>query len=536
MERVVIVGSGASAVHFALTVLEKGYTVVMLDVGRRGPEPVNATDSFAQLKQTLADPVTYFLGERFESVRYPEDRREYYGFPPSKTHIFAPLARFRIRASGFDPLSSFAEGGLAGAWTGGVYPFNDDELTDFPLAYRELAPYYSLVARRIGISGEADDLARFMPVHEALMEPLTLDEHADLLLRAYRTRLELLNRTLGCYLGRSRIATLSRDLDDRKQCGYLGRCLWGCPTASLYTPSITLRQCMGFETFRYISGRYVTHFKFDAMRRVTSVVAESVETDTSEELALDRLVLAAGTLSSGRIFMDSIFRRTGEVIALPGLMDNRQVMMPFVNCDMLGRPHNPDTYQYHQLCLGLEDTSPKEYVHGQITTLKTALIHPIVEGVPCDLATSLYLFRQLHGALGLLNVNFHDTRRPDSHLTLEVDGTSAASRLVVEYVPAPNETARLRRINRRVKRILRALNCHVPPLMTHVRPMGASVHYAGTLPMSATHTALTTSMYGQSHDFPNLFLVDGSVLPFLPAKNVTFTLMANATRVADTAF
>ena len=37
---VVIVGSGASAVHFALTLLEQGQRVTMLDVGRQRPDPV----------------------------------------------------------------------------------------------------------------------------------------------------------------------------------------------------------------------------------------------------------------------------------------------------------------------------------------------------------------------------------------------------------------------------------------------------------------------------------------------------------------
>ena len=37
MARVSVVGSGASGVHFALTLLEKGYDVTMLDVGRAPP-------------------------------------------------------------------------------------------------------------------------------------------------------------------------------------------------------------------------------------------------------------------------------------------------------------------------------------------------------------------------------------------------------------------------------------------------------------------------------------------------------------------
>ena len=66
--------------------------------------------------------------------------------------------------------------------------------------------------------------------------------------------------------------------------------------------------------------------------------------------------------------------------------------------------------------------------------------------------------------------------------------------------------------------------------------MGASVHYAGTMPMTRTPGPFTTTEFGQSRDFENLFIVDGSTFPSLPAKNITFTLMANATRVGKEAF
>ena len=39
---------------------------------------------------------------------------------------------------------------------------------------------------------------------------------------------------------------------------------------------------------------------------------------------------------------------------LPGLMDNRQVLIPFVNLKMIGRPFDPGTYQYHQVAFGIE--------------------------------------------------------------------------------------------------------------------------------------------------------------------------------------
>ncbi|MGH9200945.1 MAG: GMC oxidoreductase, partial [Vicinamibacterales bacterium] len=190
-------------------------------------------------------------------------------------------------------------------------------------------------------------------------------------------------------------------------------------------------------------------------------------------------------------------------------------------------------YQYHQLGLGIEGAVAKEYVHCQITTLKTAMIHPIVQKFPLDLRTALRLFRNVHAALGVVNINLHDTRRPQNTVRLDHATGATASNLIVHYEPPTGEERRLKAVVTQVKRVLRQLNCYVPPGMMHVRPMGASVHYAGLLPMSSTRAPWTTSMHGQSHDFDNLFVADGTTFPFLPAKNLTFTLMANATRMAD---
>ena len=66
--RVTVVGSGASAVHFAQTMLERGHDVRMVDAGRtRGPA-VLPEDSFEDLKLHLEDPAAHFLGERFEAA------------------------------------------------------------------------------------------------------------------------------------------------------------------------------------------------------------------------------------------------------------------------------------------------------------------------------------------------------------------------------------------------------------------------------------------------------------------------------------
>ncbi len=531
---VVVVGSGPSGVHFAWTLLEAGRAVTMVDVGRRGSPLPLPEASLPRLKEELDDPVSYFLGDAFEAALLPGSGGEYYGFPPGKSHVFEPAPGFGVESRGFAPLTSFARGGLAEAWTGGCYPLNDREMASFPFGWAELGPRYGEVARRIGVSGAEDDLAELLPLHEHLQPPVALDDHSRRLLATYEDRRSRL-RSIGCRVGRSRLAVLSRDHDGRVACARLGRCLWGCPSRSLYTPSVTLERCLERPEFRYLPGLEALSFRLSG-GRAEALRVRPLAGGADEEIPVDRLVLAAGTLSSSLLLLRSLAGE-GDRRQLAGLMDNRQIFVPFVNLRQLGRPWSAESYQYHQLGMALDGGSPSEAVHGQITTLTTALVHPFAQRLPFDLGTAVRVTANVHAALGLLNLNLADERRDTCRVGL-ADGTEAAGveRLAVRYEPPVGEGARLRWVVRRARRALRRLGCWVPPGMVHIRPMGASVHYAGTLPMTVDGGPGTTTPGCRSRDVENLWLVDGSVFPALPAKNLTFTLMANAVRVAEEEF
>ena len=533
-DAILVVGSGPSGVHAAATLLARGLRVRMLDVGRPRPDVVRPELSLDGLKRELPDPSRYFLGDDWEALVLNDAEGEYYGFPPSKQYVFANPADMDLRTDGFAPLFSHAAGGLAEAWTGGTYPFDDRDLESWPFGWRELAPYYGRVAQRIGISGsDRDDMARHFPVHEGLQPPLEPDVHSARLLERY-TRARGRWLAQGARLGRARVATLSQPLGHRNACHRSGRCQWGCPTDAFYTPSVTLRECLDEDGFTYVPGHEVTHLAVDTAGRARAAIARRAD-GHEERFEADRIVLAAGTLATARIVLESVARSGAEPPELDGLMDNRQVMMPFVNLALLGRPFEPKSYQYHQLALGLDRGGARDYVHGLVTTLTTALVHPIVQSLPFSMRTSLGVFRNLHTALGLLNVNFADDRRPTNRVGLE-PGADGRTRLAICYVPAEDEPERVGSGLRTLRRLLLGLGCIAPPMMTRERPMGASVHYAGTFPMVADGGDWTTDATGRLRGIDGVWLADGSTFPTLPSKNLTFTLMANATRIAEEAF
>lgn len=533
---VTVVGSGPSGVHFALTLLRRGIPVHMVDAGAVGEPPPAPSAGFRELREVLDDPIEYFVGSDLYGLALPGTETEFYGFPPAKRFVFERPPGIDTRGDGFEPLGSWARGGLARAWTAGVYPFNDHELEAFPFGWAELEPFYAEVADRIGVTGARDDLGRFTPWHRGVGPPLDLDDGSRDLVRRYERVRDRLQRRYGCYVGRSRVAVLTASREGREGCGYLGRCLWGCPVGALYTPEHTLAECRRYDGFRYEPDTLALGFAFDEGRRIRALRTRPVAGGPERELPVETLALAAGTLSTARLFLASWREATGRSPELAGLMDNRQVLVPFVNPRRIGRPYEPRSYQYHQLSLGLASETPREYVHGQITTLTTAQAHPILAAMPVDARTAAFVFRNARAALGLVNLNFHDSRRETCNVRLESRDDGGAPALCARYRPPDDEPRRIRDALRRLRRSLRALGCVVAPGATHVRPMGASVHYAGTLPMSEESRPFTVSTEGRSHDFENLFVVDGSTFPFLPAKNITFTLMANAIRIAERAF
>jgi hypothetical protein len=298
-----------------------------------------------------------------------------------------------------------------------------------------------------------------------------------------------------------------------------------------------LNRCIAHDNFFYHPDFFASHFQLASDLEIEHLMAYGLNGGRQEAFRADAYVLACGAISTSNIVLRSIYKSTGEIIRLTGLTNNRQVLAPLINLPMLGRQYNPETYQYHQLSVGLDAENPAEYIHGQITALKTATAHPIIQSLPLDLSTATNVFSAVRSSLALLSLFFCDYRREENYLTLQPaercgeDGEWPV--LSIHYSPSEGEGQTIRDAMARIRQFFLALGASIVPGMTKIRSTGNVEHYSGTLPMSRTKKAWTLSEKCQSYDIANMFVVDGSTMPFLPAKNLTFTLMANAVRVAE---
>jgi len=68
---------------------------------------------------------------------------------------------------------------------------------------------------------------------------------------------------------------------------------------------------------------------------------------------------------------------------------------------------------------------------------------------------------------------------------------------------------------------------------TQETAVGSGFHFAGSLPMNNRAGQFETDTHGRLWNCKRVHVIDGSVLPSLPAKNLTLTIMANAARIAS---
>ncbi len=533
MTKIVVVGSGVSGSHAALTLLERGLDVELWDVGHEEEPFPESGPTFHELKDRLADPVTYFLGADLQAV-VPPTSTELLRYPPSRSFMSSTADGLdEFVSDTFLAHGSFAKGGLANGWGANALAFDDNDLAEWPVSFSDMEPAYRAVAARIPIAGPSDDdltphLQGIYPSQSAVR----LSSSDQKLLNTYRRRKRRLD-ALGVKFGCARLAVIT-DSARPEGCVYCGRCLWGCPSGSIYNPRLsTLKQCEAHRRFRYVSGRRVVSLR-PKDNRIEGIRYLDTGTGEVRDESCDVVFLAAGALQTGAIFLRTIAAKSDE--ALPraeGLMDTTVVRIPFIALSSLGSAADPRVFQLNRLIAGVIDDSAHwpRYLHAEILLLNSLLYHPLIERLPFDTRTSSQIFFAMKSALGVATLFFPDRISLGNHAQLLPGGDGVASRVELRYRESDEKESFIRRSAATMRSALHRLGCVTRGLVRS--PPGAGIHYAGTVPMGPGPRRCDAR--GRSNLFSNLYIADGAAFPSLPSKSITVSLAAHATRVASSA-
>ena len=236
-------------------------------------------------------------------------------------------------------------------------------------------------------------------------------------------------------------------------------------------------------------------------------------------LPLGVCVLAAGVLPSTRLVLAALDRYDAPV----RLHSTPSFTSVFLDPSYLGRALPLRGFGLGQLTV----TMPLDSDHSALGTLflcDSVSAADLAVAMPFSRRGAIRIARDL--ASGLLVGLFYLPSSYSNNTTTLIRTRDGAGALHVSGGLRPDALAVMRSTIRSLSSDFRKLGFARLPGSFSVHGAGSESHYGGTLPMG-----VATSTTGEVVGAPGLFVADGAVLPSLPAKHHTFTVMANADRI-----
>jgi len=517
---IVIVGSGPAGAAAALGLSEHNIKPAMLDVGY---EPENIKQIEGNFYDFRKNNPTFdiMIGNNYEGLFNILTNK------PNLVKLIPPMMKYitkdtevlsPLRGNGFRGIQSFALGGLANAWGAGLYRYKDYELKNLPVKETELALFYDKLTREIGISGENDDLTPFFGSTEYLLKPLNLSSKASQLLLTYTKHKKKFNET-GLFLGKPRLGILSENYNDRNGCNYNNLEFWQPNLSHIYTPAFTIKKLIKEDKIIYHKRILVKSWA----RENDYIIVNAINTDDNSHLSFKckKLILAAGPLNTARIILGSKKDFDTEL----QLLDNPAIQFPLVFPSFIGKKIEKDAFGLTQLNLCFNSPKNDLLLQGSFLEITSPARAEFYSHFPLSAKANLNMISMFLPAMLVFQLFFPADNKTSHRLKLNKNHELEA------FANPYNVNKNL--INE-FARYLRMFNVFTHSSIITYPPPGHGVHYAGTIPMvNNPANSYECSKFGELFKEPDIYIVDGSLFPYLPAKNYSFTVMANSMRIAD---
>jgi hypothetical protein len=527
----IVVGSGATGAMAAQTLVEEGVRVAVLDVGEKDEvyAPLIPDQDFDTLRRQDAAQHRYFLGDNFEGVPWATDKVGSQLTPP-RNFLTRNADRFLPFESGtLKPMESLARGGLGGGWGLGCYLFSKAELEAVGLEEPQILKAYDLVAARIGVSGTRDDASPYCLRDLKDVQPsIELEDNSAGVYDAYRRRRSALN-SRRFFVGRPPQAVLTNPMPGRKATQYKDMEYWADRDKSEYRSWMTIDELQKAPNFTYHDRCLVVRFSEDP----GGVAVQVLRTDTGERQVFRarRLILSPGPLGTARIVSRSL--GSGDV-TLPFIC-NPYCYIPCLQWRRLGREPQRLRSGLGQLVMFLDERGDNFDVGmAALFSYRSLLLFKLMKETPVNYSDARIIMQYLQSAFIIAGINHPEKPSSGKFIRMRPSSESlTGDALSGQYALSDAERAANARREDEFKWALRALGCQ--PLRTLQVPHGGSIHYAGTLPFDSSGKPFTLDRRGRLSGTRAVYVADGSGFRYLPAKGITFTLMANAHCVASEA-
>lgn len=320
----IVVGTGISGGWAAKELTEKGLKTLVLE---RGPM-VRHIEDYPTMNM---DPWDFEYGNSITKEalkRQPKQSRTGYVSKEASKHFFVDDIKHPYQEDKpFDWIRGYHVGGRSLLWGRHSYRLSDFDFeanardgfgVDWPIRYKDIAPWYSYVERHVGISGERLGLPQ-LPDSEFLkpMELMCTETHLrESLKENYKNRILTIGRvahvTEGTKPGAGRIS-----------CQYRNRCRRGCPFGAYFSSqssTLPMAEATGNMTLRPNSIVYEVVYDPHTRKASGVNVIDSVTKETytfkAKVIFLCASAVASTSIllqSKSRFFPNGMGNKSGEL-------------------------------------------------------------------------------------------------------------------------------------------------------------------------------------------------------------------------------
>ena len=309
----IVVGTGVSGGWAAKELTEKGLKTLVLDRGPMVKHGDYPTAMKAPWELPYADEPT-----QEDIKRHPKHTRpSFYGITQSTKHWFVDdLDNPYEETKPFDWFRGYHVGGRSLMWGRQSYRFSEMDFeanakdgvgVDWPIRYKDLAPWYDYVEHFIGVSGSTENMAQ-LPDGQFL-KPMEL----NCVEKDFQGKLgDKFSRKL--IIGRT--ANLSEALKhdqspQRGTCQYRNLCMRGCPFGGYFSSnSSTLPSAERTGNMTIVTTAIVYEVIYDnAKGKATGVRVLDAETGHQTEYFARVIFLNASTFGTTHILLNSVSSR-----------------------------------------------------------------------------------------------------------------------------------------------------------------------------------------------------------------------------------
>ncbi|MGH9534045.1 MAG: GMC oxidoreductase [Terriglobales bacterium] len=542
---VIVVGSGASGGWACKRLAEAGLKVALVDAGR--PQ---ADANFSEHKPAYELPYrnqALYLLEKTQPVQmqcYACDEFSHNWYcndldEPYTTDTDMPFSwQGRVRMVG----------GRTNCWGRVSLRLSHYDLkaasydgygVDWPLDYPDLAPYYDIVEEYVGITGMLEGLPQ---LPDGKFQPPMGLSCAEM---QFRTQVkEKLDRTMTL----ARCANLTRGINGRAPCHYCGPCHRGCVTHSYFNSSFTtVADALRTGRCTLIPNAMAYRVEMEKDReRANGVYYIDRVTREGHFIAARAVVLCAQAQESARILLNSHTPRHPNGLANSSgavgryFMDN--VMGGGAAGEMDGVNEKPTL------------SGPKRPADIYVVRFRNLPFAPatrndkFIRGYGYEGGGGVDYNWSARGFGGYFKKAVFDPQvsigfggfgeslaRWENHVSIDPDVVDTFGipvlRFHVKY--GENEFAMVKDMAEAMGEMLEAAGAK--NIQTYARPTapGWAIHEVGVARMGNDPKTSVLNQFEQSHDVPNLFVMDGSAFPSSGCQNVTLTIMALCVRSCD---